>query len=224
MTKRKIKLLILYLLFSSSIIFSQKIYVGVTGGLHFADMEFKMSGVKSVDIVTVYGAGGVVGIPIFLNTYLQIEPKYLQKGGLIKLKENGLEEIKAKTGYLEIPTLIRLPVGEKFHLLVGPTLGYMLSSDLESEFGGKTFKANAEKIMNNFDLGLTIGGGLSIPVLIGDLFLDGRYTYGITDISDDGTANLKAGDRIFPFEIDKDAETFNRGFKIMLGFTIPLGF
>ncbi len=222
MTKRKIKLLILYLLFSSSIIFSQKIYVGVTGGLHFADMEFKMSGVKSVDIVTVYGAGGVVGIPIFLNTYLQIEPKYLQKGGLIRLKENGLE-IKAKTGYLEIPALIRLPIGEKFHLLAGPTLGYILSSDLESEFGGHTFRANAKKVLNNFDLGLTIGGGLSIPVLIGDLFLDGRYTYGITDISDDGTANLKFRERIIPFEIDKDAETFNRGFKIMLGFTIPLG-
>jgi hypothetical protein len=186
-------------------------------------MEFKMSGVKSVDIVTVYGVGAVVGIPIFLNMYLQIEPKYLQKGGLIKLKENGLE-VKSETGYLEIPVLIRFPVGEKFHILAGPTLGYMLSSDMESEFGGNTFRANAEKIMNNFDLGLTIGGGLSIPVLIGDLFLDGRYTYGITDISDDGTANLQFRESIIPFVIDKDAETFNRGFKIMLGFTIPLGF
>jgi hypothetical protein len=61
-------------------------------------------------------------------------------------------------------------------------------------------------------------------VLIGDLFLDGRYTYGITDISEEGTANLQFRESIFPFEIDKDAETFNRGFKIMLGFTVPLGF
>jgi hypothetical protein len=100
----------------------------------------------------------------------------------------------------------------------------MLSSDLKSEFGGNTFKANAEKVMNNFDLGLTVGGGLSIPVLIGDLFLDGRYTYGLIDISDSGTTNLQFRESIIPFEIDKNAETFNRGFKIMLGFTIPIGF
>ena len=65
---------------------------------------------------------------------------------------------------------------------------------------------------------------MHFPVLLGELFIDGRYRYSISNISEDSDVEFKSGTNILNLTIEEEDKTFNRGFKLMLGYTIPLGF
>ena len=223
MIRKSILLITLFLIAFVRILPAQNMYVGGLAGINFAVMEMQTNEVKNVDVNTVFGFGAIVGIPLFLNTHVQLEPKYLQKGGLIELTENGID-IESESGYLELPALLRFPVGQKFHLLAGPTLGFLLSSEMESRVEGINYKANLKNKLKNLDFGFTVGAGMHFPVLLGELFMDGRYRYGISNISEDSDVEFKSGTNILNLTIEEEDKTFNRGFKLMLGYTIPLGF
>jgi hypothetical protein len=99
-------------------------YVGGLAGVNFAVMEIQTNEVKNVDVNTVFGFGAIVGIPLFINTHVQLKPKYLQKGGLIELSENGID-IEFKSG----PNILNLTIEEEdktfnrgFKLMLGYTI------------------------------------------------------------------------------------------------------
>jgi len=223
MIRKSIILITLFLIAFTGNIFAQEMYVGGLAGVNFAVMEIKTNDVKNVDVNTVFGFGAIVGIPLFLNTHIQLEPKYLQKGGLIELTENGID-IESESAYFELPALLRFPVGHKFHVLAGPTLGFLLSSEMESKVEGINYKANLKDKLKNLDFGLTMGAGMRFPLFLGELFIDGRYRYGISNISKDSKVEFKSGSNVLNLTLEEEDKTFNRGFKLMLGYTIPLGF
>jgi hypothetical protein len=223
MLRNIITLIIILLIITGGTISAQNKYFGGLAGVNFAVMEIETDEVKNVDINTVFGIGAIIGFPVFMNAHIQLEPKYLQKGGLIELSENGID-IESESGYFELPALLRFPVGNKFHVLAGPTLGFLLSSEMESEVEGVNYKADLKDKLKNLDFGLTVGAGMRFPVLLGELLIDGRYRYGISNISKDSDVKFKSGSNILNLTIEEDDKTFNRGFKLMLGYTIPLGF
>jgi opacity protein-like surface antigen len=127
--------------------------------------------------------------------------------------------------FIEVPLLLKVQFGDQIrpYIMGGPTVGFLLSSKLESEIGGLLFKGDVKHITRKVDFGVGLGAGVSIPLGSSNIFLDGRYTLGLTDLNKGGTFTAKAGDIITKGEVDEAVEISTKGFQIMLGVAFPVG-
>jgi hypothetical protein len=118
--------------------------------------------------------------------------------------------------YIAVPVLLHLPLapGASFapYLIAGPEFAF----DIGCEFsgGGQDIDCDDDTIpglaweRKSVDIGLSAGGGLTFAMGPGALLLEGRYTWGISDIAETET---------------EDAEFKNRSAYILAGYSIPLG-
>ena len=231
--KSLLKIIIIILMCSSLSAFAQstvKYNAGFIGGMNISDLYFENNqGANDQDIssLTLFGAGAVFDIKLSDNSSLLFEPMYLQKGGKI---EEGSDPMNQPPGeiisaYFELPVLLKLTYGEEFkpYILLGPSFGYLLSSDLEMKLAGYNFTGDFSTVMEDFDLGLVIGLGLQYPVDFGNLFIEAKYSYGLLNQMKGGTVTIKDQGIEIDLDVDKEADEFiNRGFQIMVGMTFPL--
>jgi hypothetical protein len=147
-----------------------------------------------------YSAGVVAEIP--LGNWLAVQPElnYTTKGFGMKLsKDFKIFDISLPLGvkaetkfhYLEVPLLLKAKFGGesvKGYVTAGPTLGYALAGRLT----GSTSLLIDVKVydspinlntsgFNRFEVGGLIGGGVAVETGKGQLFLDARYTRGLTE-------------------------------------------
>jgi hypothetical protein len=201
---------------------AQKAYIGVIGGVNIADLNIDSDEVDDIETINTMSFGGIFGLRLRENIFLQLEPKYLVKGGTLTDPEGEIE-IEMKTKYLEVPVLVKAVFGQnRFHVLAGPTLGYMFSSELEAKISGFTFSGDGEDILKNTDLGIVVGAGINFPISKGNLFLDGRYSHGLLKQAKDGNAELESDGIVIDIMAEKENDLINKGFQIMLGYTFPL--
>ena len=206
---------------------AQKFYGGLMGGLNFADLDIVGDGEEQeVGARTLYGFGVVFGVT--LNDYMaiQVEPKYMQKGGTL-IHSDSDPEFDIKAEYIEVPILIKASMGDRIrpYVLAGPTFGYLMSASVKGEVEemGLTFEADWKDVSKDFEMALTFGGGVSMQVGRGSIFLDGRYCLGLVNLNEGGTVEFRAGDLVMTEEVREDDEFSTKGFQIMLGYTLPLG-
>lgn len=218
-------LLLVFIMFGSGN--AQKINIGILGGINFAELNIKddQGEKSSVSTRNAFGAGGVFEFQLAQNVYLQLQPMYLQKGGVLFQEPPDPEEIKFKMSFIEVPLFLKVQLGEQIcpYIMGGPTVGYLLSSKLESEIGGFLFKGDLKHLTRKIDFGVGFGAGVSIPVGSSNVFLDGRYTLGLTNLNGGGTFEARAGDIVVESDIKKESEVFSRGFQIMIGIVFPVG-
>lgn len=219
-----ILLVILAMVYSAN---AQQWHIGVLGGVNFADLNIKdgRGELENVSTRNAFGAGAMVELQLGQNFSLQLQPMYLQKGGALLQNQPDPEEINFEMSFIEVPLFLKVQFGEQIrpYIMGGPAVGFLLSSTLESEIGGLLFAGDIEHITRKVDLGLGLGAGVSIPVGSSSIFLDGRYTLGLTNLNEGGTFISKAGDIVLESDIDKEAEAFSKGFQIMMGIVFPLG-
>jgi hypothetical protein len=135
---------------------------------------------------------------------LQIEPAYVQKGA--KFEQSGVEDgntILAEgaftTNYIDIPVLIKASFGDgpvKPYLVAGASVAFSLG-DAEIEVDKVTL--NGEDVTNELlddedmketvktkstDFILNFGGGVIIPLGKVNVFIEGQYNLGLTDVND----------------------------------------
>lgn len=175
--------------------------VGVKGGLNFADLKFEAEGMEAgLDTRTGPVGGLFVVFPANGRLALQTEALFSQKGA--EISEGG-NSGRIRINYLEVPVLARVsstPAGDAaFHVFGGPSFAFRLSAEGESTFDGEESSEDLDDEIEGFDLGLVVGAGVEI----GRVVVDGRYTWGLTNI------NAEAS----------DAGTIkNRAFAVMVGF------
>jgi opacity protein-like surface antigen len=209
---------------------TNKISLGIIGGLNFADMDFPNNqGPDAQEITTLlgFGAGVILNIRLSGSIFARIEPMYLQKGGKI---EEGTDPVNQPEGQInsssiEIPILIQYTFGNRIkpYLIAGPTVGYNLKSDIEFDLTGLEFKGDLKEITETFDLGLTFGGGVQVPVGFGIIFIEGRYTYGLINQRKSGTVTVSSNGFQFELDADKEEDKYtNRGFQLLAGALFPL--
>ena len=226
MKKKALLIGVLVLLLGVSQMRAQGIYWGLIGGLNFAELKVKNAeGVyRPTSPRTLFGIGGVIGFELNKNVSLHLEPMYLQKGSTILATRND-PNWDLTMAFLEIPVFLKLSLGKTIrpYVLAGPTFGFLLSSKGEFVMDGEAFKGDLKDITKSFDVGLGFGAGLSFPLGKTFVFVEGRYTLGLSDLFKAGTVEWKSGNISVPGEGLEGNEMFTKGFQVMVGFTVPLG-
>ena len=123
---------------------------------------------------------------------------YLQKGAKQNLIDAsfGNAEFRFKGDIIEVPVFLKLDFNAGSihpYLMAGPTVGFIVNSTLEIAGAGSEFKGDADDIIKTLDFGLGFGGGLSLPFGRNFVFLEARYTIGLSNINEGGTVQLKSG-------------------------------
>lgn len=118
--------------------------------------------------------GGITSqFPLTPSVAIQLEALYSQKGETYE-NMSGLDEV-TKLAYLEIPASVRLsvPLGDLLEggVTLGGYLGVPLSSEVEVD------GEDASDLDANLDFGPLVG----VDIGSGPVYVDARYTFGLTD-------------------------------------------
>lgn len=182
---------------------------GVIGGLNLANLSVDPDAGVDISNLTAFGIGGVLSFGVGETLALQLEPMFLQKGAKLKLSDLGFTlEAEIKVSYIEVPAMLKFAFGggdTKPYVMAGPTVGYLLSAKVKDDMEEQDIKDD----IKNIDFGLAFGGGVSLPMGNNTLFVEARYSLGLSDINDDPD--------------DPDTSIKTKGIQIMAGITFPLG-
>lgn len=111
---------------------------------------------------------------------------------------------KLVTDYFQVPIMGKVGIGKGnvgAYINAGPSLGYLLSAknvDDETDTEEDLDLDNLDDVINRFDLGLSLGGGISTKIGKGKLAIDFRYDVGlnefITSVNNQSTDGIKGRD------------------------------
>jgi hypothetical protein len=179
---------------------AQGLSYGVKGGIALADLD--ATGEDSAvptDFRVGLVAGGFITWPLAGRLEFQPEVLYTQKGSKADVLGGTSTQ---KLDYLDIPLLLsyRLKGSRERNLAVfgGPSLGVRLRARSNAAFGGGSFEDDVSDQVKSTDFAAVAG----VAYHRGRLVVDGRYSWGFTDIDRD------TGDGV---------EIRNRGISILAG-------
>jgi opacity protein-like surface antigen len=156
--------------------------------------------------ITGFIGGGHIRFGMTDRIGLQAELLSVTKGADI----SSTPAFDLRLEYIEVPLLLHLPltIGVNFspYVFGGPSVGFEIRC--RTTVAGVTADCGDADAFarNSTDFGLTAGGGFAFAMGPGALLLEGRYTWGLSDIS-------RA----------EDVTIRNRSGAVMAGYEIPLG-
>jgi hypothetical protein len=165
---------------------------------------------SAIKSTTNFGGGGFIRFGMG-NLGIQLELLSLTKGADVDAP--GDDDINFRFEYVEVPVLLHLPLtsGSSFapYVFGGPTIG--LEIGCEAQVPGNAAVDCDDDAADIFerkktDFGLAVGGGLAFAMGPGALLVEGRYTFGLTGIS----------------ESESSPDIKNRSAFIAAGYSIPL--
>jgi len=127
------------------------------------------------------------------NLALASELKYATAGDYLEMSISGMDvKSHVNTSYLQIPVMARYYFNESLSLEAGPQIGFLLSAkyDTETSFNGNTVSDSGDMKdqFNSTDFGLNVGAGYKME---NGLFINLRYTLGLSDIDKDENSTSK---------------------------------
>jgi hypothetical protein len=150
-------------------------------GAIISKQEFK-SGSITVEPKSKFGLDLALVSDLPLGDVISFGPElhWLQKGYQIDDLSGPFQDATATLNYLELPLLIKFNFGEeaKFFVMGGPSVGYLLSSNLENN--GVDIEPDYDFI-NRLELGAHLGAG----VAVGPIVIDVRYLLGLSNFAND---------------------------------------
>ena len=165
---------------------------GAKVGINFANLSFDPEDAEeATETRTGFVAGILVVVPINARFAFQPEALYSSQGA----KAEGIDG-KIKLDYINIPLLanISLSGGDNpISLLVGPQIGFKISA--EAEFEGE--EEDLDDDTETFDFGLVAG----ISATIRNFVIDGRYTWGLTNINAIDDDDQKVKNQVFTISV-----------------------
>ena len=169
-----------------------KFSLGPRAGINLANLSFDPDlpdGVdKSSRLGFKFGVLAELGFSPMLA--VQIEPMYAMKGTELEGSVQGqTAKQNFKLSFIEIPILLKV----KFtagsvtpYVFAGPNIGLLLSSDVETEFGGQTNEVDIKDETSSIDLAVDFGAGVGFAAGPGIVIMfDVRYALGLSDLNDD---------------------------------------
>jgi hypothetical protein len=170
--------LIVLLLASGTSAFAQGHSWGVKGGLNMATLSSDDSAAPDFKFRFGVVAGGFYTLAIGERFEIQPEGLFSQQGA--SLEEEGVSAT-IKIDYLTVPILARYRFAPRGHGLVvygGPSIGFNVSAKATAKFGSENIDTDISDDIETVDAGVTAGAAYEN----GRLSLEGRYTFGLSDI------------------------------------------
>lgn len=180
--------------------------VGVIGGYNMA--SFDGDGAEGADSRSGFDIGGLIQIPMGEMITIQPEVHYSQRGASFEDEGEGSE---VALDYIHVPVLLRAGVplaeGFDFDFIVGPSFAFKMGCKIEPEDGDSVDCEETEGEPKSTSIGIIGGGSFAWAAGPGDVLVDVRYDWGLTNISDsdaDGT------------------EIKNTALQFLIGYAFPL--
>jgi len=157
--------------------------LGIKGGINLSNFHSTDDDINDQNLR--FGYHGGLFYKYALTDFLAIQPEllYTTKGSELDydLGALGDGEITQKFGYLEIPLLAVVNLGNTLNIHAGPYIAYMLIADVENNTDIDSFDFANEldpSEFERFEYGLSFGAGLEF-----DIFnLGARYNYGLSEV------------------------------------------
>lgn len=182
--------------------------IGAKGGVSFSTVSFDPD-VEDTKSVTGFAGGAEVQIPLGASgLILQPELLYTPKG--VEFEDDGVTS-SINVDYVEVPVLVRFNIPAQSvmpFVFAGGAVSFEASCSVEGTDGSITVDADCEDAgveTESTDFGVLFGGGLAFPAGPGDIFIEGRYNFGLADVD--------------PAE---DFEAKNRSGAVMVGYSVSL--
>jgi hypothetical protein len=195
--------------------------LGISGGLNNSTYY-----VENEDVTSRWLWHAGINAEYSLTDYLSLkaEPMLLKKGGIQEEQGND-PEFTFDQLFLEVPLFVKFSFGtaNKAYLLAGPSIGFKLSSEFEAKINDILFTADLNNVTETIDFGIAVGGGFDFNIYQGKLFIETKYTWGLTNLAKDGTYIAKAGPLEIEQQLDAEVSKYNsRSFQISIGYAISL--
>jgi hypothetical protein len=153
-----------------------QVAIGLKGGLNFANLD-----VNSLEGTYKSRTGYHVGaFALFKLTKIGIQPELIfsQQGSEVKHPDFG--SVESNFSYVNIPVILKLYTVAGINLQAGPQFGFLTSA----EFGDQDIKDE----IKGSDISVALGVGWDLPF---GLTVDGRYNFGVSDVSDASGTEIK---------------------------------
>ena len=166
---------------------------GIRAGINLADLSFS-SETEVTDSKNLTGLVAGVFATVPVNDVFAFQPELLFSMQGTRFTDGG-ETAKIKIDYVQVPMLgrFKLMKGSPVAVLVGPTLGFRSRARIEAPGAPADFDDDFGDEIKRVDVGLVTGVGVDV----GRLVLDGRYTWGLVNISKDTNDPGTAKHRFF---------------------------
>ena len=220
------------IIFLSALIFSSisaQVQIGLMGGLNFSDSDQEQFYFSEARHTTKLMLGAVADFQLSKNFSLRCEPVYIEKGTYRdEVFISGLSSrIAFNLSYFEIPLLVKYSVDGNFSpfIIVGPSVGFNLTSDLSTELAGFDISIGAGDIMKPVEFSFNLGGGINYKLdNLLSIFIEAKYVFGLNDIINKNEFRFEFAGSHEHFSVPNGTQYNNKGLQILCGFTFPLIF
>ena len=197
-----------------------QVNLGVIGGLNIAGVSENVEQWIPYN-KTYFGAGAVMDVMLHNHVSLVVEPMFIKKGGAVI---DGPTHYEFNRSYLELPVLLKVSMGSRLrpYIIGGPTMGYLLSSKVGGWSGSDDLDGDLGSVTRKFEFGLTFGGGFSYATSFGTIFIESRYSLGLTNTSKGGTCEINVGSTTAPGAMSDEDVMETRGIQVLAGVTVPI--
>ena len=195
---------------STSLVFGQS-YIGVFGGLNSSRLSGDAPEKASYKGLMGANVGAYLDINLGKGLSLSFQPSYSQEGTKVSYKVSGLKEpvdsLKIRLNYFSLPIFLKVTsTKERFYALAGIETGLLTDSFISSH----DKKLDIETTLSEINVAMHFGAGFRIPVGKPRLFIELRYTQGLTNITDE------------PIEESYIPRVKTTGLKVLFGVELPI--
>ena len=180
--------------FAFSFMQAQEFRFGIKGGVNVSTLDGEsFEGLVSFDSRIAYHVGFFAEIPLIMKFSIQPELLYSAQGSQFEgfFSVDGFDD--QKLDYLNVPILVKYNIIEGLSAELGPVLGYLISTDGESIFGGEGIEIDNKEAFNDLDIGIALGVSYSLKSFIFGF----RYNKGISNINNDEFTSNKNQNNVF---------------------------
>jgi len=138
---------------------------------------------------TGFSGGLIADFTLTEDIVLSIQPRYLQKGSTVSYDVGEYElkdSLTASLDYFSLPILVKInSLNKRVFFSSGLDFGYLINSSVDNIVDGSTKDEDLSNLVKTFDLSVSFGFGVNIPVGSPIISLELRYMQSLLNISED---------------------------------------